>query len=496
MLLVPKKNIQFPEDEGKDFRGTTGLIRPVSDERGFEIIGHYKYGRNVSLRDGSLVLNETEENPGAKNSKAQILPQPAIAGGLYEILNAQSQGLTSVVGRNPNPAEAISKLAPDGTDLQTAAALNPETGKPEFVETEQNYVDTAPLGSPEQKGTHVNVEASQLSRALTLTEMAIRDDLTNSEGCGCLMNRADLAFINVGYQVKVLRSTAEDTSGTSDVAGYGSMSGEADAIKARQDDIYAAAEAAGQEALEAARKDPNSTFETPEQTQARLDAAVSDAWGKALEEKAEEYGISPDEAAQASAEGEQNVDGPQPVLQTAMSREEAVSKVDDFLMNLYRALDGPHQEYEKVLRGEYVESPQVSAQDVRFGRGFDPKDQPPFAPPFSTPERARGGDLDAIAKAGSTAREDLEKTWSEFGDDLQAAAKRAELEAEKAQLEKKVAELREQIADMERAAEADSGAIVTTGSDLDDLKAALAEAEQDLADVTQELLVHNQEYPP
>jgi hypothetical protein len=204
MLLVPKKNIQFPEDEGKEFRGTTGLIRPVSDERGFEVIGHYKYGRNVSLRDGSLVLNETEEDPKAKNTKAQVLPQPAIAGGLYEILNAQSQGLTSIVGRNPNPAEAISKLAPDGVDLQTAAALNPETGAPEFVETEQNYVDVAPLGSPEQKGTHVNVEASQLSRALTLTEMAIRDDLSNSESCGCLMNRADLAFINTGYQVKVL----------------------------------------------------------------------------------------------------------------------------------------------------------------------------------------------------------------------------------------------------------------------------------------------------
>jgi chromosome segregation ATPase len=133
---------------------------------------------------------------------------------------------------------------------------------------------------------------------------------------------------------------------------------------------------------------------------------------------------------------------------------------------------------------------------VRFGRGFDPKDQPPFAPPFSTPERARGGDLDAIAKAGSTARQDLEETWSSFSDDLQSAAKRAELEAEKAQLEKKVAELREQIADMERAAEADSGAIVTTGSDLDDLKAALAEAEQDLANVTHELNVHNQEHPP
>jgi hypothetical protein len=326
--------------------------------------------------------------------------------------------------------------------------------------------------------------------------MAIRDDLSNSESCGCLMNRADLAFINTGYQVKVLRSTAEDTSGTSDTAGYGSASSQEQAIKERQDDVYAATTAGAEAAAAAAEADPISQYETPEQTRLRVAEAYGRGWREAAEVKAEEYGLSVDEASQLSAEGAETAEGPQPVLQTAMTREEAVSKVDDFLTNLYEALDGPHQEYEKVLRGEYVESPQVSAQDVRFGRGFDPKDQPPFAPPFSTPERARGGDLDAIAKAGSTARQDLEETWISVSDDLQSAAKRAELEAEKAQLEKKVAELREQIADMERAAEADSGAIVTTGSDLDDLKAALAEAEQDLANVTHELNVHNQEHPP
>jgi len=31
-------------------------IRPVQDERGFEVIGYYKYRRAVELRDGQLVL--------------------------------------------------------------------------------------------------------------------------------------------------------------------------------------------------------------------------------------------------------------------------------------------------------------------------------------------------------------------------------------------------------------------------------------------------------
>jgi hypothetical protein len=499
LVLLPKSNVKFADESEKDtFQGTTAMIRPVSDERGFEVIGHYKYGRNVSLRDGSLVLNETEENPGALNSRAEVLPQPAIAGALYETLEAQSQGLVSRYTRYPNPAEAVSKLAPDGTDLQTAGIVNPETGKPEFVETAENFVNVAPLGSGAQKGTHVNVEASQLSRALTLTEMSVKDDIADAEACGCIMNRADLAFINAGYRVKVLTSTTDSLTGddTSVALGFGEMSAEAAAIQERQTDVYTAAIKAADEALALAKADPNSLNETPEETQARFDRAYESAYQTALSQKAQEYGISTDQAAQLATEGATAADGPQPVAASVLSREEAISKVEEFLTGLYEVLDGPHQEYEKVLRGEFMEGPQISAQEVRFGRGFDPQDQGGFAPPFSTPERAHGGDLDAIAKAGSTARQDMEKAWNNLSNDLQANAKRAELEARKAQLEQEVAKLRAQIQDMERAAEADSGVIVTTGSELDDLKARLAEAEQELADVTLELRVHNQEYPP
>jgi hypothetical protein len=60
-----------------------------------------------------------------------------------------------------------------------------------------------------------SVEASQLSRALTLAEMTVRDAQTKGTtqaDCACVLGRADLAFINVGYQVKTLSGTANDAS--------------------------------------------------------------------------------------------------------------------------------------------------------------------------------------------------------------------------------------------------------------------------------------------
>ena len=413
MLLLPRNRVKFPDvTESTSFQGATGLIRPVSDERGFEVIGHYKYGRNVSLRDGALVLNKTDENPNAQNSYAEVRPQPAISGDLFGTLAAQSQGLVSVYTSYPNPAEAIAKLAPDGTDLQTAGIVNPETGKPEFVNTGDNFLDTATLGSPEQKGVPVSIEASQLSRALTLAEMSVEEDASASEDCGCLMGRADLAFINVGYQTRVIRSTTPDTTG--------------EPIGDEDDDVRPVAE------------------------------------------------------------------GP------ALTREEAVAQVEEFLTSLYQALDAPHQEYERILRGEFIETAPVNPEEVRFGRGFNPQDLGGVAPPFGPGQRGLGGgDIDDIVEQAQQAKADLAKAWGEFGDKLGANAKRAELEAKKAALERRVFELQEEIRIREEAYESEGGLLVTTeGSALDDLKAELEKALQELADVTQELNTLNQEYPP
>ena len=192
----------------------TGMIRPVSDERGFEVVGHFRYGRGLALRDGRLV-----HNPGGKNLAASVDLQVALSGDLFAALSAQSQGITTLTSVYANPIDAITRLQP--TDLQTGGVINPDTGESAFIPVSPsgtNFVDTAPLGSPEQKGFPASVEASQLSRALTIAEMNVLHDPGSEDiQCSCLSGRSDLAFMNVGYQIKPLN--VNTTGGTAPATG-------------------------------------------------------------------------------------------------------------------------------------------------------------------------------------------------------------------------------------------------------------------------------------
>jgi len=213
--LMPSKNIAVTKDGAASNSTFTNsdiklnnpntMVRPVSDERGFEVIGHFRYGRGVSMRDGSLIYSD-----GKSNTSVQVGVQLALAGDLLSTLNAQSQGITAVTTAYANPALTVATLTPD--DVQTAAALvTGEDGlkKPQFVSTANNFVDVAPLGSPEDKGVSTSVEASTLSRALTLAEMTIRADLVPGDArCSCQSGSDDLAFINVGYQVSTITASS------------------------------------------------------------------------------------------------------------------------------------------------------------------------------------------------------------------------------------------------------------------------------------------------
>jgi hypothetical protein len=207
MTLVPTKNVPTvpPTESDATIKNPTTMIRPVSDERGFELIGHYRYGRGISLRDGSLILNSGGVNSRVSN---QGDLQLALAGNTAAMLNAQSQGLTTAIaGGYTDPASALTKLTPE--DLQSAGTIVPETGKIAFTDTGTNFVDSAPLGSPEQKGVPTSVEASQFSRALTLSELTVRfDGMDGTEECECQLGRADLTFISTGYQVRTLRDSS------------------------------------------------------------------------------------------------------------------------------------------------------------------------------------------------------------------------------------------------------------------------------------------------
>ncbi len=491
ILLLPAQNISFDEaTNSMKIAGTTGMIRPVSDERGFEIIGHFRYGRGVSLRDGSLVLNVTGKDPNAENTRAEINLQLALSGTLTETLQAQSAGLTTSSTLTSNPASTLAAMQPD--DPQTAGIINPATKEPEFVNVGENFVNTAPLGTPQQQGTtnstsEVSVEASQLSRALTLAEMAVKEEAPTSE-CSCLLGRSDLAFIGVGYQIKVMTPSA-DADGT---IRFGSMtadqtsqisaySGSVDLLQQQQ----AAVDAAEQEAQRVNNTDPLADIDSEafaEVADNRIVSARTKALADFQAAHAEEFANFTSEGESALLSEALEGDG-KPVTGMALSYTQTVSKVEAFLAQLYTALDTSHTEYERGLRGEYVNVPQVNADDVRFA---EPEDLGGVSPPFGPAGRAVGGDPAALSAQANDSLNEAVSVWNDLAGSVEADVKRGLLEQEIAELTQQVAALSAEVSQAEQA-----GIPVDPG-----LRAALDIAMQALANKQQELNNLNQEYPP
>jgi hypothetical protein len=108
------------------------------------------------------------------------------------------------------------------------------------------------------------------------------------------------------------------------------------------------------------------------------------------------------------------------------NRDQVVSKVDTFLVNLYRELDRPHQEFEKAIRGELL--PGRPAERSLATQGDETPSE--LAPPFSAPNRFDLGDTTAIVGAVESNVENLKKSWSEFGDNLRSQAKKTKLSKE------------------------------------------------------------------
>ena len=186
----------------------TLVIRPVSDERGFEVIGHSRYGRGLTLSNGQL----TQTNAPPQPAIAEI--QVALSGNLFTALTAQSQGLV----QGPqlyNPANVIATLQP--TDLQTSGFTSGPKNTPSYGNTGSNFTTVTPVTNP-PSAIYGSVQAAQLSQGLTLAEMTVLDptgadvdgiNATQAQ-CMCLLGRADLAFMNPNYSATLLPPVVGD----------------------------------------------------------------------------------------------------------------------------------------------------------------------------------------------------------------------------------------------------------------------------------------------
>lgn len=403
-LLLPRKRLLAYKDDtlisiAKSQHGSA-LIQPVSDERGFEVVGHFRYGRGISLRDGMLIPIED-----GKFTAANIDTQLALSGNLLSILRSQSAGLTTITSPYPNPAWAVANLTPD--DTETAAIIHPDTGLPTILDPGNNFVNNQStiIGAPTDQNLPASAEASQLSRALTLAEMHVKEMSIQDEGgdCSCLMARSDLAFMNVGYQVKTITQASSDLSALPSSAGGGST-------------FFGAF---GQDV------DPITGVGLDADTQAGLEAQSAitgqDLVGQVDAQRRYTY-------EQAFAEN-------RPVSPNLLTKslDETIARADQFMFTLYSALDEPHYEYEKAIRGGKTEV--VGPVFVEGEALADPlPSSPELAPPYSASNRAALGDPRATAVVASNAVGDIKDAYSAFGNSLNETVNRTKTTSELARL--------------------------------------------------------------
>jgi len=147
-----------------------------------------------------------------------------------------------------------------------------------------------------------------------------------------------------------------------------------------------------------------------------------------------------------------------------------MSKVDNFLFSLYGALDTDHQDYEGALRGRHLPrgtEGDVNPENIRFGTPTSTYSS--LDPPYSAPSRYAAGDPEAALKQYSSARQDIKQQWDDFGDELQANAKKARLDQEITNLKRDIAMLEKALAIAEAALASGNG----SQAEVDRLNAAL-----------------------
>ena len=183
------------------------MVRPVSDDFGFEVIGHYRYGRGAFIDRGQVQVSSTPgEIDNNSNVANKLNIQFAARGGLITDNPAER----TLGPESKNFEKAFEQMVPDdyvtgatfkganysqGAQLQ---AVNP-TGQATYTNSINNAVTKA--------GKAVFAEADAVRRGVTLGELKpTLDGLgpdVQFEKCGCSLNK--VAWLSV-LPLSVLQS--------------------------------------------------------------------------------------------------------------------------------------------------------------------------------------------------------------------------------------------------------------------------------------------------
>lgn len=196
------------------------LVRPVSDEFGFELIGHYRYGRGSFIDRGKIQIGNPDAN-GAVANKLNI--QFASTGGLL----TDSTGINSAGPNAAGFSSAYEDMRPDdyltGASFDHGVAGNGEVTNQSF--TSQTTYDNAITAARQRTGTVIFADADATRRGQTLAELKpTMDDFGLSGGiekCGCQLGKTDwLSVLPQSALDQILRpraTVATNTTTSSDL---------------------------------------------------------------------------------------------------------------------------------------------------------------------------------------------------------------------------------------------------------------------------------------
>jgi len=166
------------------------IIRPVSDEFGFEVIGHYRYGRGAYIDRGQVMIAQgaTATTPGSPVNQLNI--QFAATAGIISDASTTQPGSGQVI----NFAEQFEQMQPE--DFITGASFRGVAGPGSTVDQIQFTSSTTYTSNMKQNvGTGVWIEPDSLRMSKTLGELSSSVSIQGLDNatfnCPCALDRAE-----------------------------------------------------------------------------------------------------------------------------------------------------------------------------------------------------------------------------------------------------------------------------------------------------------------
>ncbi len=192
------------------------MIRPVSDEFGFEVVGHYRYGRGTFIDRGQVQLpNPNEKDPNPQTSVNQLGIQFAPVGGL--LTDNPVQG--NLGPQSANYGEMFERMSPD--DYVTGASFKgsnyaPDAGVQQLSLVGQSTYTDSINNARTKAGVAVFAEADAVRRAQTLAELAptIKGGLSTVgyNDCTCVLGKTTWLSVLPGDIVSQLLGPVQSVS--------------------------------------------------------------------------------------------------------------------------------------------------------------------------------------------------------------------------------------------------------------------------------------------